>query len=190
MDKKKICVLAAIVIGITAGITAFFYASKKSQALLTLTLILIAAAAGFIVAAVIFSRGKAKAESERRYKKKQAYITPAEQEMLRKLRIAAGPKYEVCPQAPLVSVVDKINGGAFRSELFRVIDYVIIDINTAEPKLLVELNDISHNRADRAERDRKVAEICEEAGIPLISFTTEQAADEGYVKKIITKALR
>ena len=190
MDKKKGCLLAAILCGIGSGISAYFYAVKKSKGILALTLILVAVAVVFAVAAVSLSRNRPKTENERKYKKKAQYITNAERAFLVTLRAAAGVKYEVCPQAPLVSVVDKVSGGAFRSELFRVIDYVIIDINTSEPLLLVELNDISHNRSDRAERDRKVAEICENAGVPLVSFTTAEAADEGYVRKVIQKSLK
>ena len=188
MDKKNVCVLVALVLGIGAGISAYFYATQKTEVSLAFTLILILATAVAVVAAVLFSRA-GKTGSQKNYRKKLRYMSPAEQSFLRMLRIIVGPRYEVCPQAPLVSVVEKVNG-AFRNELFRVIDYVIFDIATAEPKLLVELNDASHNRSDRAERDRKVAEICDDAGIPLVAFTNAEAADEGYVKKVILKNLK
>ena len=189
MEKKNVCVLVALIVGLGAGISAYFYATQKTEVSLAFTLILIAATLVAIAAAVFFARVNAKPGRQKNYRKKLRYMSSAEQSFLRVLRIMVGPRYEVCPQAPLVSVVEKTSG-AFRNELFRVVDYVIFDIATAEPKLLIELNDASHNRSDRAERDRKVAEICDDAGIPLVAFTGAEAADEGYVRKVILKYLR
>lgn len=123
------------------------------------------------------------------YRKKARYISPAEFDFLQVLRAVTGAKYEVCVQAPLVAVIEKTSGGAFRNELFRVADYVIVDRITYEPLLLVELNDSSHNRADRAARDQKVAQICAAARMPLIAFTTAEAKDIDGVRRAVRKAL-
>ena len=99
-----------------------------------------------------------------------------------------GNRYAVCVQVPLVSVIEK-RAAAFRNELFRVIDYMIVDSVSYEPLLLIELNDASHNRADRAERDRKVAEICAAANMPLVTFTLAESKNPVEVKKRIFKYL-
>lgn len=64
----------------------------------------------------------------------------------------------------------KVSFEKYRLELFRVIDFGIFD---QEYKLcvLVEINDPSHETPER-ERDKKVVEICKEAGIPLVTFWT------------------
>lgn len=126
---------------------------------------------------------------QKAYRKKATYISAVERDFLRVLREITGDKYEVCVQAPLVAVIDKVSGGAFRNELFRVADYLIADAVSYEPLLLIELNDASHNRADRRARDRKVAEICADARMPLLSFTVAQAHDVPEVRKTVLKAL-
>lgn len=123
------------------------------------------------------------------YKRKSRYISRAEWEFLQVLRNILGNRYEVCVQAPLVAVVDKA-GSAFRNELFRVIDYLVVHPVSYEPLLLIELNDASHERADRRARDQKVAEICAAAKMPLIAFTAAQSHDVAEVRKAIFKALR
>ena len=59
--------------------------------------------------------------------------------------------------------------GRYRGELFRNIDFIVTDLDYC-PVFLIEINDQTHLAQERRERDRKVADICEEAGIPLITF--------------------
>ena len=68
-------------------------------------------------------------------------------------------------------------------------DYCFFDRDTFEPLLLVELNDRSHLRADRQQRDEKVAAICEAAHMPLVTFWLD--GDIGYetVKRVVRKAI-
>lgn len=94
-----------------------------------------------------------------KYARKKSLLTAAELEFLKVLRRIEPNKYEVIPQSALVSVIDKKTETAYRNELFRIIDYLFVDRNTFAPLLLVELNDSSHQRADRQLRDKKVEEI-------------------------------
>ena len=89
----------------------------------------------------------------------------------------------------LVSLVDKLNYNSYRNELFRVVDFVIASPEF-EPLVVVELNDSSHMRADRRERDRKVAEILQKASLPLVTLTPDNASDVAYVKKAVGRYLR
>lgn len=74
----------------------------------------------------------------------------------------------------------KVSSEKYRLELFRVIDFGIFD---QECKLcvLVEINDPSHETPER-KRDKKVVEICKEAGIPLVTFWTYGVNPE-YIPK-------
>jgi len=98
-------------------------------------------------------------------------------------------EFEILPETALVSVVEKLTQTSFRNELFRIIDFCIADAKTSEPLLLIELNDRSHERDDRRERDRKVAEICDRAKIPLVTFLHDDMEDEGFVRKVLRKYL-
>lgn len=91
------------------------------------------------------------------------------------------------PQVALASVIDKRTQNTYRNELFRVADFVFTDKVRYAPLLLVELNDASHLKADRIERDRKVREICERAGLPIVAFTMAESRDFGLVKRTVLK---
>ena len=93
--------------------------------------------------------------------------------------------------SPQQSVYSRKREFMSRSELefLHTIDFMIADSVSYEPLLLIELNDASHNRADRAERDRKVAEICAAANMPLVTFTLAESKNPIEVKKRIFKYL-
>lgn len=124
------------------------------------------------------------------YAVKRNYLSAAERNFLLLLRGIKPEKYEVIPQVALAAVLDKVTCATYRNELFRIIDYMFVDRDTFEPLLLVELNDASHLKADRAERDRKVAEICASAGMPLITFWTRDKNSFEEVRKVVLTRLR
>ena len=121
------------------------------------------------------------------YARKRSYITRSEHSLLLLLRQINPDRYEVIPQVALNSVIDKLTQNAYRNELFRVVDFLFVDAVSFAPLLLVELNDASHLKADRMERDRKVKEICDRAGMPLVTFTTSESKDFPLVKKTVLK---
>ncbi len=185
--KKKICTIAAFagVALIAAG--AVVYAKTGNAAWLVP---LFSGAALLAIALVILLRAPQKAPTaQNRYRKKRTYISRAEWEFLQTLRSILGTDYEVCVQAPLVAVIDKENAG-YRNELFRVVDYLVVDPVSYAPLLFIELNDASHNRPERAARDEKVLSICADANMPIVSFTMQEAGDVSNVRKRVLKALR
>lgn len=123
-----------------------------------------------------------------RYAKKEHILTAPEFSLYQILRAQFCPKYEILPQVALVSLVEKLNYTSYRNELFRVVDFVIAD-ERFTPLVVVELNDSSHLRADRRERDRKVAEILEKAGIPLVVLTPEEASSLHAVRRALSRWL-
>ena len=125
-----------------------------------------------------------------KYVRKDTLVTQAERELLSTLRQINPEKYEVVPQVALLSVIDKKTNTTYRNELFRKCDYCFVDRNTFEPLLLVELNDASHKRADRVQRDAKVAAICADAKMPLVTFWLDDDLDFATVKKTVLKYIR
>lgn len=125
------------------------------------------------------------------YRKKKAMMTAPELALYRTLLgVTDTRRYAVLPQTALAGVVDKISGGGFRSELFRIVDFCIADAADFEPLLLIELNDASHDREERKLRDDKVAAICLDAGIPLLTFSLAAASDERYVRSEVRRLLK
>ncbi len=94
-----------------------------------------------------------------------------------------GDEYLIFPQVNLAAVIDKVGEG-YRTELFRNADFGVFDYNY-RPVLLIEINDNTHLRKDRIERDKKVSEICKKAKLPLVTFWTKDGIDEqAIVKKL------
>lgn len=124
------------------------------------------------------------------YRRKKAVLTAVEADFLAVLKWVVDGRCELLMQVPLLAVIDKVTQNSYRNELFRIVDFALIDGATYAPLVLIELNDASHKRADRVERDRKVAEICDRAKLPLVTFDLQQATDRGYVKKQLSRYIR
>ena len=198
MQKKFLTPLFITLLGIILVIAAVALSKAIGSLWFTILLIvgILAILAGFYELREAFikrRRGEAPEEPEREkpeYRKKRAVLTKNEWEFYQMLKgFLSSEHFEIFPETALVTVIEKLTQNSYRNELFRIADFCIADAGSSEPLLLIELNDASHNRADRVERDRKVAEICFRAGIPLITFTLEEAADEGQVKKTLKKYL-
>ena len=137
----------------------------------------------------LFYKPKEKVKLNSKYERKQALLSRPEYNFLLTLRQIKPERYEVIPQIALNSVIEKKTNTSYRNELFRVCDYCFVDKDTFEPLLLVELNDRSHLRADRQERDAKVAAICSAAKIPLVTFWQDGDLSYQTVRKSVLKAI-
>ena len=143
----------------------------------------------FLCLFALYYKPKEKIRLNSKYEKKSTMLTRPEYNFLLLLREIKPDKYDVIPQVALNSVIEKKTNTSYRSELFRVCDYCFVDKATYEPLLLVELNDRSHLRADRQERDAKVAAICSAAKIPLVTFWLDGDLSFKTVQKIVLKAM-
>lgn len=186
MNKKNLYIFGVVGSLAVAIVFSYFYAQTAKAWLLVFTGCAVMLLLICVVCLIKRTDSRAR---QKIYRKKSRYITAAEWDFLHVLRSIVGNRYEVCVQAPLVAVIDK-PGSAYRNELFRVVDYLIVNPANYEPLLLVELNDASHNRADRKSRDQKVADICADAQMPLAVFTTAQSRDTAEVRKTILKMLK
>ncbi len=120
---------------------------------------------------------------------RKSYMTMCEYSFYNKLASVFAEKYIVAAQVPLSSVIRKKSDARFQSELYRIVDFALVDKVTMEIKLLIELNDKSHFEKNRQYRDFRVKEICGEANIPLLTFWTHYDNEISYVKNRIEKTL-
>ena len=67
--------------------------------------------------------------------------------------------YEIVPQLALASVIKKTSKYKYQNELYKIIDFAIFSKDYDELLLLIEINDNSHNKIERKERDLKVKKI-------------------------------
>lgn len=192
--KYRFSGLVIVVLAVACGCVALVF---PEFGVFEKTVCWVLAALFFISGALILKKESEKEPSEvqknepvaSRYASKDAILTAPERALLGVLRGLYGGRYEILPQVALVSLVDKLNYTSYRNELFRIVDFVIADGGFC-PLVVIELNDKSHLRADRAERDRKVADILQKAELPLVTLTPDEASDVAYVRRSIGRYLK
>lgn len=130
--------------------------------------------------------------NEQKYHIKSKTITDNEKYFLDIIKKHFGKDYEIRPQVPLSSIIEKEKDfeKQYQNELYRIIDIGIFNKETSYPLLLIEINDSTHKRKDRQNRDAKVKNICEQAGIKLIAFWTEYSNTEEYIFNRVNTNLR
>jgi hypothetical protein len=129
------------------------------------------------------------------YKKKDFLITRAEHEFFDVLVEVLGDQYYVFTQVHLPTILkhDIPNGqnwkGAFSHINGKSVDFVICDKVGIKPILAIELDDKSHEKLDRIERDSEVERMLQDAGMPLLRFENHGSFDKEEIKSTIQKVL-
>ncbi len=151
------------------------------------------------VAAIVYKaiQGASSGPEERlgyEYKRRKFFMSRAEHECYNALMTAVGEKYHVFPQAHLPSVIDsKVVGqnwnGAFRHISQKSVDFVLCDKAYISPLLAIELDDRTHHREDRVERDIEVERILKSAGLPLLRLENHGSFNPIHLRELIEKAL-
>lgn len=84
----------------------------------------------------------------------------------------------------------KEKGTTWQSQFNRIrskhVDFVLCDLPSIKPVLVIELDDSSHDKADRQERDSFVDKALSQAGIPII-HTRENSGIGEKIQAIISK---
>jgi len=133
-------------------------------------------------------------KSPYRYRRKDYLMSRAEHEFFDALVASIGNRYNVFPQVHLATILDyKIVGqnwkGAFRHIDEKSVDFVLCDKAYIKPLLAIELDDRTHDRGDRKERDGVVESILKEAGLPLLRFENHGHFEKTEITQRISEAL-
>lgn len=78
---------------------------------------------------------------------------------------------------------------AFNRVASKQVDFVICDAATTRPVLVVELDDQSHERSERQERDGFVDRACRSAGLPILHVRAAARYDPQVLAKQIAEKL-
>lgn len=120
-------------------------------------------------------------EKELPYRQRDDFLSPAEFSFYRVLAAAIGNRAVICPKVGLGDVfyvARSDNRQSFRNKIDRKhVDFIVCDPQTMKPRLGIELDDASHGRADRAERDHFVDGVFEAAGLPLVHVPARSGYD-------------
>ena len=181
---KKYYILLIPAVG--AGLIVLSFALNGVSRTVCFITGLVLAVLGLLV--FVYTITKSKETDKNKYKQKRLMTEP-ELEVYQWLQRTYEPRYRVLPQIALLSLVDKVNNTSYRNELFRVVDFVIFD-GEYRPLCAIELNDASHNRADRKMRDEKVKSILGRAGVGIAFIPLEEAKNEKLMKKLIADAVK
>lgn len=130
-----------------------------------------------------------------RYNLNGSLLTPAEQEFLKVLEEAVGEEYRITPQVPLSGIVSPkdsnkhfTNYRDFNKISAKKIDFVLYNKETWAPVLAIELDDRSHLRWDRIQRDMFVNELMEGVGLAILHIPVNYSYDVEELKiRIETK---
>lgn len=128
------------------------------------------------------------------YEKRGGLLTPAEITFLRSLESAVRSDWQIFSMvrvADILKVRPKTN--KFRTWQNRIfgkhVDFVICDVETLEVKLAIELDDSTHRRSDRVERDRFLNTAFASAGLPLLRIPVEERYETAAIRRLIEDAL-
>ena len=158
-------------------------------------LFILAIVVGSVVVFIEIMKGKDSPTSKKyKYEQRNFIMTRAEHECFDALIKAVGETYHVFPQVHLPSIVNnKVVGqnwkAAFRHISQKSVDFVLCDKAYLAPKLAIELDDKSHERADRIDRDGEVERILADAGLPLLRLENHGSFDSADLKRRIDESL-
>lgn len=134
------------------------------------------------------------------YGLRRSIMSPAERSFFRILEEAVdASQYYIFPQAPLASLVYVQKGSeSYLRHVNRirskVVDFVLCSRDSLVPVLVVELDDSSHERDDRKERDAFVDSVMNKVKLPILhvkaarDYDPKALADE--VNRAMTAELR
>lgn len=137
----------------------------------------------------------AKVEPNLPYRKKQYFLTNNEHNFLHSIERIVENKYYVFPQVHFSEIICADGQQNFRNPYFQKIvyksaDFVLFDKQTVLPVLVIEVDDSTHNRSDRVERDDFINSVLEKCGIPIVHvrpFITEEVLRKEIWGKIKEK---
>ena len=129
------------------------------------------------------------------YRKKTSVMTRNEQEFYQALLRATGSTYDVFGMVRIADILSVEKGTAKRQSWqnrinCKHIDFLLCDRATAEPILAIEVDDRSHERRDRQERDYFVDRAFDAAGLPLLRVKATRSYSAKELKRAIQDELR
>lgn len=123
------------------------------------------------------------------------FITAAEADLFRALRAVVGQRGHILAQVSLKQLLyfpSKGEAGRQRWQnkvAQKSVDFVICDLNTLKPKVVIELDDPSHARPDRQTRDDEVEAVLKAAGLPVVRVLTSRTYDTKKLEAAIGPCL-
>ena len=133
-------------------------------------------------------------KSQYKYYAKPYVMTSRENECFKILNEIFGSKWFVVPQVHLSALLDyRVKGqnwnAAFRHINGKSVDFVLIGKESYKVICVIELDDSTHNKPERKERDVEIERIFNQAKIPLARISKFEAMTKAELAKVITDVI-
>jgi len=123
------------------------------------------------------------------YEKRNYFFSVAELKFYELLKEIIGDNYYIFPKVRICDIIqgkDKKSYTDFNRIKSKHVDFLICTKNPITSKIIVELDDKSHNHPSRQKRDDFVDEIFANSGIPIVHIKVNY----GYSKDEVIKKLQ
>jgi hypothetical protein len=121
------------------------------------------------------------------------FLSAAEFSFYRVLFLAVGSQATICPKVNLADIffVARPNDNSgLRNKINRKhVDFLLCDPATMKPRCGIELDDSSHARRDRQDRDEFVDKVFQAAGLPLVRVPAQSAYNPTVLLSMIAPHL-
>ena len=121
------------------------------------------------------------------------FFSAAEASFFRVLKTVVGENLVICPKVSLAEIFyvsrPDVNLPYFNKINRKHVDFVLCSPKTLKPVLAIELDDASHQRADRVERDEFVDDVFSTAGLRLIHVPVQRAYNTQELQALLQDAL-
>lgn len=128
------------------------------------------------------------------YTRKKYFLTKSEKDFYDKLVATLGSECAIFAQVHLSSILDhQVKGQNWKAALSHIqrksVDFLICDKQYLSPKVVIELDDATHSRPDRLERDEIVNNLLHNAGIACLRVPYQDVNNLNQIVSEIRKYL-
>ena len=128
------------------------------------------------------------------YRQRDNFLSPAELSFFHVLRQVAANHFHVCAKvrvSDLLYVVQRRSNMGHANRIDRKhVDFVLCNPKTMQPALVVELDDSTHQRKDRQERDELIDAAFAAAELPILHVPCRSSYNHEEIKQLIRGALQ
>lgn len=127
------------------------------------------------------------------YALRDDFLSRAEQSFFHILHDAIATEYLIFPKVRLADLVfpprQEGQFGAWQRINRKHVDFVLCDPRTLRPLAALELDDRSHRRSDRLERDAFVEQVFTDAALPLIRVPAQRTYHRQTIATLVAEAI-
>jgi hypothetical protein len=128
------------------------------------------------------------------YRLRDDFLSTAEHSFYLVLKSMMGSYFIICPKVSLSDIFYVTHPNVNQSFLNKInrkhVDFLICETETIKPRFAIELDDKSHARPDRMERDEFVEELFEAANLPLIRIPVRPTYNTAELGVLFREAIQ